>query len=403
MKILALGGCGEMGRHAVRTLLTRDFCEKIVIADINAQNAKDFAAVCGGKTEALALDITDAETLFTAIRDADLVMSTVGPFFRFGKVVLSACIAAGRHYVDICDDWEPTLDMLALYEEAEKAGMTALIGMGASPGFTNILARKAAQELDQVTEIYTGWDLESAIPEKIGKKPSAATIHGFHQMTGSIRVFRYGRFVETKPVRKLKVDYPGLGRHTAWTIGHPESVTMPGYFKDLRISQNIMIAPASTILALKLVIALINAGLLSIERAAWIGERFEGSAGVVDDWSDRQKALYKKPGLPPLFALARGKKDGHDASVGAMALSAPSGGMAGVTGVPLAAGVELIYKGKITSPGVFAPEKVVPPDDFLDIMAPLCSPRMKGADELVLVSRSWEAPDIIEELQKRGI
>jgi saccharopine dehydrogenase-like NADP-dependent oxidoreductase len=403
MKVLALGGCGEMGRHAVRTLLARRACDNIIIADRDAGSAEQFSAACGNKTSWLELDITDPQALRKAIRDADLVMNTVGPYFRFGKMVLSACIEAGRNYVDICDDWEPTLDMLDLHEQARQAGMTALIGMGASPGITNILAKRAARELDRVTELYTGWDLESAIPEKIGKTPSAATIHGFHQMTGKIRVFSGGRFVEARPVQKITLDYPGLGRHAAWTIGHPESVTMPRYFEGLRISQNVMIAPRISIAALKLVTALVNAGVISVYRAAWIGERFEGSAGAVDDWGKRKQALSRRPALPPLFALARGEKNGRETAVGVMALSAPSGGMAGVTGVPLAAGVELVLRRKITTPGVFAPEGVVEADDLLNLVARFCKPEMKGADDLVLVSRSWESPDILSQLKARGL
>lgn len=392
MKILALGGCGEMGRHAVRTLLARGFCERIIIADRHGGHARAFAAQCGERVEGCELDVADAGALDRAIAGVDVVMNTVGPFYRFGPAVLSACIGAGRHYVDICDDWEPTLAMLDLHEQARQAGITALVGMGATPGFSNILARKAAGELDSVREIYTGWDLESALPEKIGPAPSAATVHGFHQMTGTIRVFRGGRFVDVKPVRRLSLEYPGRGTWPAWTIGHPESVTLPRYFPELKLSQNVMTAPWSTIVALKAVTMLVDNGLLSVERAAWIGERFEGSAGRVDDWSDRRQALDSKGGLPPLFALARGLKDGREAAVGAMALSAPAGGMAGVTGVPLALGVELVARGRITERGVFAPEGVVPPDEFLALMAPFCRPAVSGAGDLVEISRSREAP-----------
>ena len=57
-----------------------------------------------------------------------------------------AAIEAGAHYLDICDDWEPTLDMLELGERARARGVTAVIGMGASPGLTNLLAMKAGKD-----------------------------------------------------------------------------------------------------------------------------------------------------------------------------------------------------------------------------------------------------------------
>jgi short subunit dehydrogenase-like uncharacterized protein len=40
------------------------------------------------------------------------VLNCVGPFYRFGPPVLTAAIKAGVSYLDVCDDWEPTLDML---------------------------------------------------------------------------------------------------------------------------------------------------------------------------------------------------------------------------------------------------------------------------------------------------
>ncbi|MBW2087346.1 MAG: saccharopine dehydrogenase, partial [Deltaproteobacteria bacterium] len=54
------------------------------------------------------------------------------------------------HYIDINDDWEPTLDMLKLDEEARQAGITAIIGMGASPGVSNLLAVKAMSLFDTI-------------------------------------------------------------------------------------------------------------------------------------------------------------------------------------------------------------------------------------------------------------
>jgi hypothetical protein len=67
---------------------------------------------------------------------------------------------------------------------------TALLGMGASPGVSNLLAVTAARELGGVEELYAGFDLDAAMPETHGAKPAAATIHGVHQLTGRIRELR---------------------------------------------------------------------------------------------------------------------------------------------------------------------------------------------------------------------
>jgi len=43
MKILAIGGCGSMGRYAVRTAQNFSSVEKIVIADMDTESAETFA------------------------------------------------------------------------------------------------------------------------------------------------------------------------------------------------------------------------------------------------------------------------------------------------------------------------------------------------------------------------
>ncbi len=43
MKILAIGGCGSMGRYAMRTAQNFSSVEKIVIADIDKESAETFA------------------------------------------------------------------------------------------------------------------------------------------------------------------------------------------------------------------------------------------------------------------------------------------------------------------------------------------------------------------------
>ena len=45
MKILAIGGCGSMGRYAVRTAQNFSSVEKIVIADMDKESAETFADI----------------------------------------------------------------------------------------------------------------------------------------------------------------------------------------------------------------------------------------------------------------------------------------------------------------------------------------------------------------------
>jgi len=391
-----------MGRYAARTAAAFDFVEDILVGDLDGPGAARLADALGRKARSAAVDVTDEAGLVRVLSGADVVLNTVGPFFRLGPPVLRAAIRARCHYLDINDDWESTEAMLAMADDARAAGVTAVIGMGASPGISNLLAVTAARELDAVEEIWAGFDLDAAMPETRGAKPAAATVHGVHQLSGRIRVFEGGRLVEQPALRRVDVDYPGLGRFPAWTMGHPEAITFPSHFPGLRRSLVVMITQRSNLIAMRVLAALIGANVLSTERAAAWVERLEGvgkPAKTPDDYL-REITVGGVARLPPLFAIAKGRKDGREASVAAAVLSAPAVGMGGATGVPLAIALAVVRPDGEARRGVFAAEAMVDPDEFFERLAPLCAPAKKGRGELLLVSRSWEERDLRAELRR---
>lgn len=399
MRVVVLGA-GGMGGYAARTAAGFDFVEDLLVGDRDGAAATRLAARLGPTARAAAVDVTDAAALGRVCAGADVVLNTVGPFFRFGPPVLRAAIAARCHYLDINDDWESTEAMLALADEARAAGITAVIGMGASPGISNLLAVTAARELDTVEELYAGFDLDAAMPEQRGARPAAATVHGVHQLTGPIRVWEDGRLVDRPAMCRVELDYPGLGRLPAWTMGHPEAITFPARFPGLRRSLVVMTMQRPGLVAMRVLAALIRAGLLSTERAAAWVERLEGVGKPVKTPDDylREIVADSAARLPPLFALAVGRKAGRPASVAASVLSAPATGMGGATGVPLALALAVVRPEGEARRGVFAAESVVDADEFFTRLAPLCAPPKRGREDLLLVSRSWEPRDLRAEL-----
>jgi saccharopine dehydrogenase-like NADP-dependent oxidoreductase len=386
-----------MGRHAVRTAVKYDFVDEIVVADRELAGAERVAGRTGSKVRATAVDAADAAALRNLLRDADVVLNTVGPFYRFGVPILEAAIDTGCHYLDICDDWEPTLAMLDLDSRAREAGVTAIVGVGASPGVSNLLAAKAISGLDAVEEVVTGWGLsgtgtesdedngegESEARGSETRQPSAAVVHWMHQCSGTIRVRRSGRFEDVKPVQEMQIDYPGIGVGTAWSVGHPEAVTLPLTYTEIQNSTNVMVGPRFLIEAVRALGAAIDAGDLSVEEAA------VQMAGPVPP--ELRKATASESGgvrLPPLFALARGRRGSESVDVGALVLGMPAGGMGGATGVPLAVGLSLFAQGRLERRGVFAPEGAMDPDAFFDELAPLCSPAFGSGREMLAITES---------------
>jgi saccharopine dehydrogenase-like NADP-dependent oxidoreductase len=403
MRVVALGA-GGMGRYAAKTAAGFDFVDELIIADLDQSAASRLAESIGSKARSMRVDVTDASSLATAFEGAHAVLNSVGPFFRLGPPVLRAAIAAKCHYLDINDDWESTEAMMALNSDARAAGITAVIGIGASPGISNLLAVTAMRELDQVDEVYAGFDLDAAMPESRGEKPCAATIHGVHQLTGTIRVFDGGKVVDEPPLRRVSFEYPGLGRCEAFTMGHPEAITFPASYPELSRCLVLMTMSRTNMTVMRVLARLVDAGWLSVERAAGFIEWAEGVGKPVKTPEDYLRELLsgRQRTLPPLFAVVNGRRNGRRESVAASIMSAPAVGMGGATGVPLAVGLAAVRPDGDVPRGVFAPEAIIDPDAFFDRLAPLCTPKKKSRENLLLVSRSWENLSLRARLSERA-
>ena len=141
-KVVVLGGCGAVGSVAVKTLASQDMFTSVVIGDMNMDRAQAIIADLGqDKVSAIRLNADDPESIRGAIAGADVVLNCVGPFYKTVKTILKEVIESGINYVDICDDVDVTLEILAMDADAKRSGVSALIGMGSSPGanYTNFM------------------------------------------------------------------------------------------------------------------------------------------------------------------------------------------------------------------------------------------------------------------------
>ena len=158
-------------------------------------------------------------------------------------------------YNDVININLKTLKTLNTKDIAKEKNLLALLGLGASPGITNLLGRIAIDHLDIAHTIYTGWNLEEAQPEPISsqKETNAAMIHGIEQITGKVKVLKDGKFEMVNPLEEIKVSYPNIGTYSAFIFGHPEAITFPYHFKDLINSINLAHGNKSTIFVLKII------------------------------------------------------------------------------------------------------------------------------------------------------
>ena len=386
MNVLCLGA-GGMGALAAEALAGFDEVTKMTVADLNYAAAEGVAAACRGKATARAVSVEDAAALTGLMRGHDVVANCVGPFFRFAVPILSCAIEARVNYFDICDDPEPTLEMLKLGKEAEAAGITAVVGIGATPGITNMLAAKIYGMFSRVNELHAAWNIEEQESEK--PEPltySAAIVHWMQQCSGTILECRDGRLQSVKPLEAVELRYPGRGERRVWTVGHPEPVAFSWSFPGIDKSSCYMVMPSATADYFKKLTKKIDAGRLTLEEAGHQLVDESQNVSFLDHILAMVSGVFDFPRLPLFFVIGKGEIDGRKATVAAT-LKANPPGMARSTGIPLAIGVHQFTRGMVKTKGVAAPEKALQVDAFFQELAPYCTfPKpVKDGDILEIV------------------
>jgi len=395
MKLLALGGSGNMGQTAVRTILDIGGIDQLIIADYDADRTNMFVESLNDKrVQARTIDVTNTGALEALMQESDVIMNTVGPYYRYVVPIVQAVIKTGRHYIDINDDYRPTQEILEMDDAARSAGSTILLGMGASPGITNILARHAANQLDEVNYIQTAWGAVGGIlpsrsealqsDEFSEERIAAATVHFMHIVAWKIPLFRGGRFIEVNPLEDgEEMTFPE-GKGFFYYIGHAEPVTLPRFIKGLKGACNLFgswFGPEAYNV-LRSLGARIRDGKLSDEQAAGQFAR-ELREAIAKQRPDEPQDAGPWLGVGGLHASASGKKGNKRVKYGYGLKTAPPGGMAGETGVPLAIGTDMIIKGEIRQRGVLAPEACIEPLPFFNRFKQYCPGSPQSINEVI--------------------
>jgi saccharopine dehydrogenase-like NADP-dependent oxidoreductase len=395
MKLLVLGGSGNMGQTAVRTILDIGGIDELIVADCDANRTNKFVESLNDKrVQARTIDVTDTEALGFLMQESDVIMNTVGPYYRYGAPIVQAAIKAGRHYIDINDDYRPTQEILEMDDAARSAGSTILLGMGASPGITNILARHAANQLDEVDCIQTAWGAVGGIlpsrsealqsDEFSEERIAAATVHFMHIVAWKIPIFRGGKFIEINPLEDgEEMTFPE-GKGFFYYIGHAEPVTLPRFIKGLKGACNLFgswFGPEAYDV-LRSLGDKIRDGKMSAEQAAGQFAR-ELRESIAKQRPDEPQDTGPLLGVGGLHASASGKKGSRRVKYGYGLKTAPPGGMAGETGVPLAIGTDMIIKGEISQRGVLAPEACIEPLPFFERFKQYCLGSPQNINEVI--------------------
>lgn len=357
MKIVILGASANMAQPALRHLNDEPIVKEIVLTDINEARLREIENELGEKATYEVVDVRNINSLTTVIRDSQLVMNFIGPYFRFKTIALEVAINNGVNYIDLCDDYDVTLEALKLDGLAKEKDITAITGMGASPGITNVLAKLGANQLDKVEEINTYWIVGDAEPSGFG-----ALIHMFHIIGGKVPTFEDGketwiRSFQHKDSEVINFGDP-IGKVRLYPVGHPEPVTLPKYIEGVKRVTNFgALLPEFQNPMFK---TLVDLGMTSEQPIKFQGKDVKPIDFLISLFSHKQAeaAKYSKGKSHPSVSGAKievnGEKDGKKVTY--EFIKSAYDKMDQGTSVPAGIVASLLLKGNIESKGVVAPE-----------------------------------------------
>jgi len=229
VKILVLGGAGMMGSGSIRDLLGEfsDNEHQIVASDFS-QPALDrlpdhprLSRVVG--------DVGDPEQLARLLEDCDLCINGVPTFAGHQMTIFEACLRAGRSYVDYGGMGVYTVQQKAFHRQFQEQGVTAVIGLGADPGLSNVICRACADRLDEIDSINLYWTSTILGPESPALEPPYSPSTILAEYANPSQQFLEGELREMPPragEETWELPEP-FGKTTFMFSQHSEPLTVP--------------------------------------------------------------------------------------------------------------------------------------------------------------------------------
>ena len=369
MRALVLGGAGAVCKETTRDLAEYSDFEEIVVADYNVEAAERLVEEIGDpRLRVIRFDANDYEGMLRLFPEYDVVVN--GLPFKYDYVVNKACVEVGVNGLDLSSE-DP---QFALHEEALKKDMLFVPGVGATPGITNMMVRRASEVLDRMDEV----DIFFAAFRCLAPAPGLlqTTLWEFNPEEESREevYFEDGKWHPTPPLSGERVVrfHDQIGEQKVYYVPHDEAYSLPHSFPTLRRAAVRGCFPPHV---MALMGALMRAGLLS-GRPVRVGETEMPSIEVVRALlADAPFSKENPVWAYGLVVEVVGERAGRRVKCTYRSKHPPQEEWGGESayfknvGIPLSIGAQLIAHGETTGKGVLPPERAFPTDRFFAELA----------------------------------
>jgi len=232
MKTLVLGASGQIGAYTAQDLV--EFSKAEVIASSrklgNVKKAMDDLHL-GKLVHVMELDASDTDAVAKVAKSEKVDAVVNCAWYQTNLAVMKACLRAGAHYTDLGGFFDTCLKQLQLHREWKNAGINATIGLGSTPGLTNVAGAAGAAKLDKVDtiNIYCSWGNTLEVKEPGWPGYSIRTV--LDEFTQEPVMWLDGKHVK-QPVLSgettVTMQEP-IGKVTAYYVKHSEPATLGRY------------------------------------------------------------------------------------------------------------------------------------------------------------------------------
>ncbi|HEY6928205.1 MAG TPA: saccharopine dehydrogenase NADP-binding domain-containing protein [Thermoanaerobaculia bacterium] len=361
MRVVLLGAAGSMAAVVLRDLL--EFAPDVTVT------AADRApiAIEDSRVRAVPLDVRDEDATARLLSGHDVCLNCVT--YYFNVPVMRAALRARVAYADLGGLYHATLQQFALDDDFRRAEVSAVLGIGSTPGITNVIAGTLAQGLDRVESIDVRVGcIDSRQNGPLPVPYALDTV--LDEFALEPMVFRAGRAEPVAPMSGAEgiVFPPPIGRAEAFYTLHSEIAMFPRSFPGLReASFKVAFEPEFTS-KMRFLVGLgfasrekLPGGIsprevllaLAARQPRGDGEPADCDVLRVDLSGTKEGRVLRRRGemtvLPhPIWKIPAGSLD---------------------TGVPLSVVGQMLASRTISAPGVFCPETAVPSQPFFAELA----------------------------------
>jgi saccharopine dehydrogenase-like NADP-dependent oxidoreductase len=374
MKALILGASGQIGAYTAQDMIEMCGVKNLIVSSRKIGNVKKAMGDLNltSKVQMMEIDANNTSKVLQTIKKEKVDAVVNCAWYQTNLGVMDACLKGGAAYTDLGGFFDTCLRQIELHKKWKAAGLNATIGLGSTPGMTNIAGAAGAKRLDSVDaiDIVCAWG--NTLPVKEAGWPGYSIRTVIDEFTQESMQWLNGRYVKQKILSGEKdVIMPDpIGKVKAYYIKHSEPATMGKYLGAKNVTFRIGFPEhdMATFLTLRGLgfdsTSPLKANEVDVSPLDYLTSMYQSA--IADG---RGAEPPKKKFEFDMFRIdCKGKKDGMPATITYFIVTwnDPKRGISSArdTAVPPAIVSLWQMQGRISEPGVFPAEATVDPEPF---------------------------------------